>query len=210
MAYPVRGHYPEEDITDAELVARALAGSEEAYRQLVLRFERPVMTVILRLVRDRQLAEDLAQESFVKAFRHLARYDSRRKLASWLFKIAHNTTLDYLRKFRPVTVPLEASSGDDPADSWEVLRAPEDQKPDRRADSAALRQALDRALGKLRPSYSEVLTLRFQEGLSYQEIAEVTGLALGTVKIHLHRGRKALAQRLAEAGWAPPGRWGVD
>jgi len=210
VAYPVIGRYPEEAITDAELVARALAGSEEAYRQLVLRFERPVMTVILRLVRNRQLAEDLAQESFVKAFRHLARYDPRRKLASWLFKIAHNTALDHLRKFQPVTVPLEVSSSGDPADSWEVLRAPEDLGPDRRADSAALRQALDLALGELRPAYSEVLTLRFQEGLSYQEIADVTGLALGTVKIHLHRGRKALAQRLAEAGWAPPGRWGDD
>lgn len=176
----------------------------------MLRFERPVMTVILRIVRDPQLAEDLAQETFVKAFRHLARYDPRRKLASWLFKIAHNTALDHLRKFSPVTVPLEASSSDDPADSWEVLRAPEELGPDRRADQSELRQALDLALAELRPSYSEVLTLRFQEGLSYQEIADITGLALGTVKIHLHRGRKALAQRLAAAGWAPPGRWGQE
>src|ERR1700694_1922321 len=80
--------------TDAELVAETLRGSQEAFRELVVRFERPVYSLILRMVHDSGTAEDLAQEVFVKAYRHLAAYDAPRKFASWLFKIAHNSTID--------------------------------------------------------------------------------------------------------------------
>ncbi|HYN22665.1 MAG TPA: sigma-70 family RNA polymerase sigma factor, partial [Thermoanaerobaculia bacterium] len=87
--------------TDAQLVASALAGSQEAFRELVVRFERPVYSLIARMVQDPAMAEDLAQESFVKAYRSLRTYDASRKLSSWLFKIAHNTAIDYLRKSAP-------------------------------------------------------------------------------------------------------------
>ena len=94
--------------TDAELVAGTLRGSQEAFRTLVVRFERPVYTLILRMVHDPTAAEDLAQEVFVKAYRHLAAYDPTRKFASWLFKVAHNTTIDHLRRTSLETVPLAA------------------------------------------------------------------------------------------------------
>ena len=187
--------------SDAELVTQALAGSEEAYRQLVARFERPVMSVILRLVGDPSLAEDLAQESFVKAFRHLGRFDARRKLASWLFKIAHNTAIDYLRRRRLPTVSLSASADDEaPRDT---LAAPATAAPDLAAERSALGDAVDAALAELRPSYREILTLRFQEGLTYQEVAEVTNMPIGTVKVRLHRARKELAAALMRRGWKP-------
>ena len=92
---------------DHELVAAALDGSQEAYRQLVVRFERPLYSLIARMVNDRLAAEDLAQETFVKAFRHLGSYDRTHKFSSWLFKIAHNTALDHLRRRELKTVPLE-------------------------------------------------------------------------------------------------------
>ena len=85
---------------DRRLVEQALAGSERAYHDLVKRYERPVFSVILRMVRDRALAEDLAQETFLKAFRSLASYDRSRKLSSWLFTIAHNAAIDHLRRKR--------------------------------------------------------------------------------------------------------------
>src|SRR5436309_12148759 len=95
---------------DAELVAAALMGSQEAFRELVTRFERPIYSLVLRMVQDSGVAEDLAQEVFVKAFRRLATYDPRWKFSSWLFKIAHNTTIDHLRRGAPETVPLEAEA----------------------------------------------------------------------------------------------------
>lgn len=159
------------------------------------------MSVIVRMVRDPTTAEDLAQETFVKAFRNLRRYDPRRKLASWLFKIAHNTTLDHLRKKSLPTVPLEPVDGSG-EESWEVLPAPEAWAPDRRAEGAELLAGLDRALARLAPNYREILLLRFREGLAYREIADVMELPMGTVKIQLHRARKQLVRELEKAGLA--------
>lgn len=189
-------------ISDAELVQSALAGSGEAYREIIRRYERPVLSLIVRMVRDPVMAEDLAQETFIKAFRHLSRYDPNRKLASWLFKIAHNTTLDFLRKKQLDTVPLEAEN-DSGEETWEVLAAPDTQSPDRRAESVELLRGLEQALAGLKPNYREILLLRFREGLAYHEIVEVVGLPMGTVKIHLHRARKQLAREFEILGLAP-------
>ncbi|RMH18188.1 MAG: sigma-70 family RNA polymerase sigma factor [Acidobacteria bacterium] len=190
--------------SDAELVARALEGSQEAYRLLVRRFERPVMSVVLRLVGEPALAEDLTQETFLKAFRHLRRYDPRRKLASWLFKIAHNTAIDHLRRRRPELVSLERGDDDPPPDSRPQLAAPATQAPDLAAIRGELAAEIEASLAELRPGYREILVLRFQEGLSYQEIADVMELPMGTVKVHLHRARKQLAAALEARGWALP------
>ena len=194
------------DASDGELVRRTLAGSGRAFHDLVKRFERPVLTVIRRMVDDRQLAEDLAQETFVKAYRALGRYDPSRKLASWLFKIAHNTTLDHLRRRQLDTVPFEASSADG-KDHWEIHEAPEDEAPDRRLEQRQARSALARALGRLKPSYREILLLRFQQGLAYREIADVMGLEMNPVKVQLHRARKLLAGELEGAGLVAPERF---
>ena len=190
-------------VSDSELVRRALAGSEDAYAEIVHRFQRPIFSLILRMVRDRPLAEDLAQEVFIKAFGALASFDPQRKLSSWLFKIAHNATVDYLRKRRLATVPLESpGEGLDPIST---VRAPGVDDPERIAERGDLARGIERALAELRPDYREVLVLRFQEGLAYEEIAEVCELPLGTVKTHLHRARKALAVHMAKAGWGPEG-----
>ncbi len=192
--------------TDDELVLATLAGSAEAFRLLVERFQRPVLSVIVRMVSDRSLAEDLAQEVFVKAYYKLGLFDRQRKLSSWLFKIAHNTTVDYLRRSQLDTVPLEASTAEG-NESWEVLPNRDEDGPEGRAEHAQLVRALSAALGRLPPHYREILLLRFQQGLAYHEIADVMGLAMGTVKVQLHRARKRLAAELDEAGFAPPGRW---
>ena len=89
--------FPQEAESDAALALAARQGSQAAFRELVRRFERPVFSLVLRLVRDRALAEDLSQECFVKAWRALGSYDPQRKLASWLLKIAHNTAIDFLK-----------------------------------------------------------------------------------------------------------------
>jgi RNA polymerase sigma-70 factor, ECF subfamily len=140
---------------------------------------------------DRALAEDLAQETFVKAFRSLAAFDTTRRLSSWLFRIAHNTALDALRR-RKSAAPA-AADGPDIATT-----APD--PVEQRALGAALRAALSR----LRPEFRAAIVLRYEEGLPFDEIARVLGVPEGTARSHVHRARKELAQQLTAAGWAPP------
>lgn len=190
-------------LTDAELVALALTGSQEAFRELVTRFERPVYSLVARMVHDSATAEDLAQEIFVKAFRRLDTYDPARKLSSWLFKIAHNTTIDFLRRGAPETVPLEAPEEDDRGGLAAVLSDAGSEDPGAAAERRQMARALERAIAGLREEYREPVLLRYVEGLSYQEICELTGQPLGTVKTNLHRARKELAAAMTASGWAP-------
>jgi len=189
--------------SDEALAVEAREGSEEAFRELVERFEGPVYRLVVRIVRRGDLAEEIAQEAFLKAWKALARFDPERRFSSWLFKIAHNTALDSLRRGGSE----EALSLDAPVE--EGGRAPElpaDPNAEDPFDRTAARhagRALEEAIRELRPAYREVLLLRFAEGLAYEEIAEVTGAPLGTVKVHIHRARQELARRLRERGWAP-------
>jgi RNA polymerase sigma-70 factor (ECF subfamily) len=158
------------------------------------------------MVRERELAEDLAQEVFLKAYRALDSYDPERKFSSWLFKIAHNTTIDHLRKGELQTVTLEAETPDDRGLA-EVLEDTSTVTPEQRLLGTDLGAALTEAIQELRPAYREVILLRHREDLSYQEIVEVTGASLGTVKTNLHRARKELAERLRSRGLFVPGDW---
>lgn len=192
--------------TDAELVAEALRGHQEAFRELVVRFERPVYSLVVRMVQDPATAEDLAQEVFIKAFRRLDTYDPQRKLASWLFKIAHNTTIDHLRRNAPDTVPLEGdrSETEEGRGGLAAVLADESlEDPSAAAERKDMARSLERAIARLRPEYREVVVLFYLEGASYQEICEAVGLPLGTVKTNLHRARKELAQEMATLGWGP-------
>jgi RNA polymerase sigma-70 factor, ECF subfamily len=196
-------------MTDAELVARALRGSEEAYREIVLRYQRPVFSLVVRMVRDPELAEDLAQEAFIKAFRALRRYDPSRKFSSWLFKIAHNATIDHLRRQRLDVDSLDDRPDPDGQALGDRLEDEGAPPPDQRVHRRDVAEALEQAIGALRPDYREVILLRFVEGLAYQEIAEVLELPLGTVKTNIHRARKELAAALGDA-WGAASEAGGD
>ncbi len=188
--------------TDAELVASALTGSQDAFRELVVRFERPVYSLIVRMVQDSAMAEDLAQEAFVKAYRSLRSYDASRKLSSWLFKIAHNTAIDHLRRSSPDTVSLDASPDEDGRGGLAAVLADGSvENPAAAAERRDMARALERAISRLRPEYRESVVLFYIEGASYQEICDVTKLPLGTVKTNLHRARKELAQEMTAQGW---------
>lgn len=194
-----------EALTDPELAASALAGSEDAFRELVRRFERPVYSLIVRMVQDPALAEDLAQEVFVKAYRRLDTYDPERKLSSWLFKIAHNTTIDHLRRGRVETVALEVEKDDERGGLSSVLPDESVESPSAQAERKDLARALEKAIATLRPEYREAVVMFYAGGASYQEICEVTGLPMGTVKTNLHRARKQLAEQMIAMGWKPGG-----
>ena len=190
---------------DAQLVEKVVAGDGEAFRQLVERYQRPVYGLLMRMVRSPALAEDLAQETLIKAYRAIATFDRSRQFSSWLFKIAHNTAIDHLRKNRPPTVPLETDDSEW-LDPLAVLAAPESQSPEARTRGRDLAEALQDALMELRPDYREAVLLRFQQGLRYEEIADILDLPLGTVKTHLHRARKQMATTLRDGGWGVTSR----
>jgi RNA polymerase sigma-70 factor (ECF subfamily) len=200
------GEHDIREHSDVEVVAQALRGSQDAYHELVRRFERPVFALVVRMVRDRPTAEDLTQETFVKAFRSLDGYDPGRKFSSWLFKIAHNATIDHLRRRELDMVPLEGSADDDePGGLARVLADPGARGTDLAVGRGELAAALEAAVGELRPEYREIVLLRYAEGMAYQEIADVSGLPLGTVKTNLHRARKELVEALGRQGWGAEG-----
>ena len=146
-------------------------------------------------------AEDLAQETFVKAFRNLAAFDPTRRLSSWLFRIAHNTALDALRRVRPVYVPIDVTSGQVGERAGIVdLSTPPAPDP---VERQALGQALEAAIAHLRPEQRVAISLRYEEGLSFDEIAQVLGVPEATARSHVHRARKELSRCLREAGWEP-------
>jgi len=186
--------------SDAELARDALAGSEAAYRELVTRYATPAVNFIFRIVRDRALAEDLAQEGFLRVYQRLKTFDPQRKFSSWFFQVLRNITIDYLRVNR-----LPTSSLDELAEEG-VQGAAVDRdsrSPEQLAGQSELAAAMTVALSRIRPEYREVVVLRYQEGLTQPEIAEILGLPSGTVKTYLHRARKELAGILSELGWGP-------
>ena len=188
-----------ETVTEARLVSEALAGSQSAFEQIVRRYQRPVISLIARMVGDRAIAEELAQECFVKAFRSLRRFDVSRRLSAWLFRIAHNTALDWLRKARPTLVSLDDDADDGPRGAFTAV-APSQPDP---VERAALGAALDGAMAALRPTYRAAIALRYDEELPFDEIADVLGVPEVTARTYVHRARKELAQALATLGWSP-------
>jgi RNA polymerase sigma-70 factor (ECF subfamily) len=185
--------------SDLELVRAALGGSDGAFRRLVERYQRGVLSLVMRILGNRQDAEDVAQEAFVKAFTRLDTFDPAYKFSNWLFKIAHNTALDALR--RRGTAPLvhdppgRAEQGESPISALPDRRA---TPPDEAAARAEFRRDVEAALERLRPEYRAVVVLRHLEGRSYDDIAEILGLPLGTVKTFLFRARRELAGLLEQ------------
>jgi RNA polymerase sigma-70 factor (ECF subfamily) len=164
----------------------------------VRRYQRPIVSLISRMTGDRALAEDLAQETFVKAFRSLAAFDTTRRLSSWLFRIAHNTAIDAMRSARPAQRTIQASEASSAA-ADEPATPPEPDPVERRE----LGHALEAALAELRPDQRAAIMLRYDNGLSFDEIGSVLGVPEVTARSHVHRARKELARLLTASGWAP-------
>jgi RNA polymerase sigma-70 factor, ECF subfamily len=149
------------------------------------------------------VAEELAQDAFVKAFAALRSFDPAYKFSNWMLRIAHNVAIDHLRKARPPIVSIDDdASGREIA---EVLVDAREPSPFDHAVRSDLRGDIEAALSMLRPEFRRLVVMRYLEDLSYEDIAEVVGLPLGTVKSHLHRARAALGRLLADSGWGASG-----
>ena len=182
--------------TDSDLVSGALAGSMRAFQQLVRRYERPVFSVILRVVRDPSRAEELAQDTFVKAFLRLETFARERKFSNWLLAIAHHAAIDEVRRGSVRTMLFEEASQDCLAQNCH------DETPYRVTERRELATVLGEAVRQLRPDYAELITLKYEQDLTLEDITEVTGLPIGTIKSSLHRARKDLLDYLRARGWS--------
>ena len=188
-------------LPDADVVALAQEGRESAYRELVRRYERPVFSLVYRMVRDRETAEDLAQDTFVKVLNNVERYRPEFKFSSWLFKIANNVAIDHLRRRQLDTISTDGSrhattASEVEATSFDVVEP--GQNALEQLASQELGTAIERAVARLRPMYRSCILLRHVEGRSYEEIAQTLDLPLGTVKTYIHRARHELRKELAD------------
>lgn len=188
-----------QSLTDQEVVALARTGKDAAYRELLRRYERPVFSLIYRMVRDRTLAEDLSQDTFVKVLNALDSYRPEYKFSSWVFKIANNVAIDQLRRRELDTLSLDGAP--DAVTQQEVeataLQATDrTESPLSELESRELGSIIEHAVGKLRPEYRSCILLRHVDGRSYEEIAQIMDLPLGTVKTYIHRARNELREYL--------------
>jgi RNA polymerase sigma-70 factor (ECF subfamily) len=187
-------------LSDQEVVLMARNGREAAYRELIRRYERPIFALLFRMVRDRELAEDLAQETFIKALNAIESYRPEFKFSSWIFKIANNAAIDHLRRRELDTLSLDGSPH---AATPEAMQATalqigaRQESPLDAVEAKELGGAIEAAIGRLRPEYRSCILLRHVEGRAYEEIAEILDLPLGTVKTYIHRARNELRQSLA-------------
>ena len=180
---------------DSHLIQDALAGNDLAYKKLMRKYHDAIFSFIFRMVRDREQVEDLTQEAFIKAFGSLSKFNEEYAFSTWLYKIATNNCIDYIRKKKlqmfSIDKPIESKDSDFtfelPDDSYEA---------DRELISDQRAVMLNQAIEQLPEKYRLVIRLRHVEERSYEEIAKMLRLPIGTVKAHIFRARELLYKQL--------------
>ena len=184
-------------VTDRELVASAVNGAEGSFEELVRRYQRPISAYVYRMVGNYESALDLTQEIFIKVYSSLDRYRSEFKFSTWIYKIAHNAAVDHLRRTttreQSLVVGAEGDQFDLPVESSRLSPEQESEQRERRVEIETVVRALP-------SNYRELIILRHSQDLSYEEIVDVTGLPLGTVKNRLFRAREMMRQQFVEKG----------
>jgi RNA polymerase sigma-70 factor (ECF subfamily) len=186
------------DLTDSQVVQQFLDGNARAFGELVDRYDKRLLNFVYRTVGDRERAQDLVQETFVRVYRHLHRFDQTKKFSTWVYTIAGNLAKNELRnRSRNPLVLFQTIKKNWEADhrplEWEDPRL----RPDDLFRKRHLREMVDNSVAQLPEHHRIVFVLRELEGKSYEEIAEITGCNLGTVKSRLNRARNNFARIIA-------------
>lgn len=174
-------------MTDAQLVARAQAGDLSAFEDLVTKYQREIYGLACRMVSDQEEAKDLAQQTFLQAFIHLRSFRQEAQFRTWIFRIAINQCYNFLKSRKKYG---------DPVDFDEVVLVGEDDTPEEELISQDERRRVYAALKKLPPKQQAVLTLKVDQGLSYQEISEVLGGTPGAARVNYCQALKTLKNYL--------------
>jgi RNA polymerase sigma-70 factor, ECF subfamily len=184
---------------DAQLVERVKAGDRQAFELLVTKYERRVLRLLSRFIRDQAEMEDVAQETFIKAYRALPQFRGESAFYTWLYRIAVNTAKNYLstQGRRPISMSQLQSADAEDGESFDAEDVVEDTNtPDAVLHSRQVAETVNAAIEALPPDLRTAITLREIEGLSYEEIAEAMSCPIGTVRSRIFRAREAIAERL--------------
>ncbi|MEN3184902.1 MAG: RNA polymerase sigma factor [Atribacterota bacterium] len=182
--------------SDREIVREVLNGNPDLFEVLVARYEKPIFNYVYGMVRHRQDAEDLTQEAFVKAFFALKTYKESFEFSTWMYRIARNVCLDYFRRqkirsFFSLNTPVGEEEEDEVGDFL-----PAGKDPEEGVLEGELLEKVSEAVGKLPWKFREVIVLRYVEELPYEDIAQILGVPIGTVKTYLHRAKLRLKEML--------------
>jgi RNA polymerase sigma-70 factor (ECF subfamily) len=188
--------------TDEELVARSIRGDADSFNQLVLRWERPIYALAYRTIGREEDARDVCQETFLRAFRALPRFRGQAKFSSWIYRIALNLCHDWVRRERRAGFVqpsedvnlMDLAAAEEPSESIEDLVARRDQI-----------RVIERAMALLPEEQRTAIVLKEYHGLTFQEIADLMGCPLSTVKTRLYQGLSVLRRELAKTAGAPKG-----
>jgi RNA polymerase sigma-70 factor (ECF subfamily) len=185
-------------LSEKELIEKAQLGEQVAFTELMNRYKDSVLHIILKIVRNEEDAEDLLIITFSKAFLNISRYTASHSFATWLFTIASNASIDWLRKRKLKTIGLDQARNQGDEEPI-IYQYPSDWRSDAPDNSIIKQQredAVRKLLKRLTPDLEIVMVLRFLKEMSYDEIAHELNLPLGTVKVQIHRAKKQLAEIL--------------
>lgn len=185
--------------SDAQLVARTLAGDAKAFELLVLKYQRRIQRLIARMVRDTDLVEDIAQETFIRAYRALHQFRGEAQFYTWLYRIAVNTAKKALLdlKHDPLVTMAALRPEDDEDETFRPGREPiAEETPETLLAAREIAEAVQAALEALPEDLRQAVTLREIEGLSYEDIAAVMNCPIGTVRSRIFRAREAISARV--------------
>ncbi|MCX6163683.1 MAG: sigma-70 family RNA polymerase sigma factor [Ignavibacteriae bacterium] len=182
---------------DIILIDDAIAGKQEAYERLMTKYRQLIYNLIFRMIRNKEDVQDLTQEAFIKAFNSLEKFDKQFSFSTWLFKIATNNCIDYLRKkkLNTFSIDKEISTGDD---DYQFEIPDNERIPDKNILDKERKKILEDAIESLPSKYKSVILLRHRDEKDYEEIAKKLKLPLGTVKAHIFRGRELLNKYLKD------------
>jgi RNA polymerase sigma-70 factor (ECF subfamily) len=180
---------------EKQLIKKVKRGNKEAFARIVDLYKTSVYNICLRMVKIPAEAEDLAQEAFLRAYTNIEKYEDDKKFSTWLYRIATNLSIDYLRKKRP-GVYLDAEIPGADGVNMHAQLASEDPLPDERVVHKETRDVVLQEIDRLPPKYRAAIILKYLEDLSLKEISDILGIPVATVKTRIHRGREALKERL--------------
>lgn len=185
-------------LTDGELIVNAIGGRVDGFEELVRRYQRPIIGYVFRMLGDYEASLDVTQEVFIKVYNSLSKYSSEYKFSTWLYRIAHNAAIDHMRRNSVTPQSLEAENADG---SYQIQIESRASSPEQDRERSEWRTEIDAVVKCLPTPYRDLILLRHARDLSYDEIAEVTGLPLGTVKNRLFRAREMMREIFIERGF---------
>lgn len=194
---PVERKTEESKKEDIQHVNAAIKGDQDAYSWLLKKYRPSLQSLIFKMVFDKKEVEDLTQEAFIKAFASLASYNQEYAFSTWLFRIGINNTIDYIRKKKLATFSIE--TGMENSEIEGPFEIPDTSfLADKEIILEQRQKIINEAIDSLPEKYKRVIELRHQEDMSYEEIAELMDIPLGTVKAHLFRARELLNKQLKD------------